>query len=157
MSTPDDLHWMGIAIGEAQAAARRGEVPVGCVLVDPSGQELARGYNLREALQDPSAHAEMVALRAAATAARSWRLEGVTAYVTLEPCVMCSGAFMLSRIGRVVYGCDDPKGGALKSLYRIGEDARLNHRFTTVSGVRTEECAAELKRFFAALRALGKK
>src|SRR6478736_3521389 len=148
----DDLHWMGLALSEARAAAKRGEVPVGCVLVGKDGTELARGYNLRETLQDPSAHAEMVALRAAATTARSWRLDDVTAYVTLEPCIMCSGAFVLARIGRVVYGCDDPKGGALKSLYRIGEDARLNHRFDTVSGVRADECANELKRFFAALR-----
>lgn len=159
MPLPDgasDLGWMGEALAEADAAAGKGEVPVGCVLVE-SGAIVGRGHNLRETLADPTAHAEMVALRAAAERAKSWRLDGVTAYVTLEPCVMCAGALVHARVARVVYGCDDPKGGALATLYRIGDDARLNHRFEVTSGVRAEECAARLRAFFAALRAQGKK
>jgi len=147
---------MGEALAEADAAASKGEVPVGCVLVE-EGAVVARGHNLRETLADPTAHAEMVALRAAAERAKSWRLDGVTAYVTLEPCVMCAGALVHARVARVVYGCDDPKGGALTTLYRIGDDARLNHRFDVVGGVLADECAARLRAFFAALRAQGKK
>ncbi|HWL88223.1 MAG TPA: nucleoside deaminase, partial [Polyangiaceae bacterium] len=103
------------------------------------------------------AHAEMIALRAAAATAPSWRLDGVTAYVTLEPCVMCAGAFVHARIARVVYGCDDPKGGAVHTLYTMGQDSRLNHRFEVTRGVLADECATRLRSFFAELRAQGKK
>jgi tRNA(adenine34) deaminase len=143
---------MGVALEEARVAARRGEVPVGCVLVDAAGRPAARAHNLRETLQDPTAHAEMLALRWAAMDRGSWRLAGVTAYVTLEPCPMCAGALVNARVARVVYGCDDPKAGAVRTLYPIGLDARLNHRFELTAGVRAEECAEQLRAFFAALR-----
>jgi len=104
-----------------------------------------------------NAVAEMIALRAAAATAPSWRLDGVTAYVTLEPCVMCAGAFVHARIARVVYGCDDPKGGAVHTLYTMGQDSRLNHRFEVTRGVLADECATRLRSFFAELRAQGKK
>ena len=145
------------ALAEADEAARKGEVPVGCVLVDASGVEVAAGHNLRETAQDPTAHAEMIAIRAAAAKLGSWRLEGVTAYVTLEPCAMCAGALVLGRVARVVYGCDDPKGGMVKTLDTIGQDDRLNHRFALAGGVLADACADKLRAFFAALRAQGKK
>jgi tRNA(adenine34) deaminase len=148
---------MRVALAEADAAAAAGEVPVGCVLVDAHGAELARGHNLREASQDPTAHAEMIAIRAAAARVGSWRLDGATAFVTLEPCAMCAGAFVHARVARVVYGCDDPKGGAVVTLYTIGQDAKLNHRFALERGVLAEECAMRLRLFFARLRAQGKK
>jgi len=154
---PTDDAWMGRALDEADAAAAKGEVPVGCVLVGADGVVLATGHNQRETLEDPTAHAEMVAIRAAAQALGSWRLEGVTCFVTLEPCAMCAGALVHARVARVVYGCDDPKGGAVVTLYNIGSDPRLNHRFELVRGVRAEECAQRLRSFFAALRGLGKK
>ena len=149
--------FMRLALAEADAAASLGEVPVGCVLVDADGGVLASGYNLREATEDPTAHAEIVAVRRAAERMGTWRLEEVTAFVTLEPCLMCAGAFVHSRIGRVVYGCTDPKAGAMGTLFEIGLDARLNHRFEVESGVLAEECAERLRQFFGALRALGKK
>jgi tRNA(adenine34) deaminase len=148
---------MAAALAEADIAASKSEVPVGCVLVDASGAIIARGHNQRETLEDPTAHAEMVAIRAAAQALGSWRLEGITCVVTLEPCAMCAGALVHARVARVVYGCDDPKGGAVATLYNIGSDPRLNHRFDLVRGVRADECAARLRAFFAALRAQGKK
>ena len=150
----DDARWMSLALDEARVAAFREEVPVGCVLVDPArGEVVASGHNLRELLEDPTAHAEIEAMRVAARRRGSWRLDGLTAYVTLEPCAMCAGAFVNARITRVVYGCDDPRAGALRSLYRLGEDARLNHRYAVTAGVLAEACAAELKRFFRARRA----
>jgi tRNA(adenine34) deaminase len=150
----DDARWMQRALAEARLAAWRGEVPVGCVLVDPAQDlEVSAGHNLRELLSDPLAHAEVEAMRVAARRRGSWRLDGLTAYVTLEPCPMCAGAFVNARITRVVYGCDDPRAGALRSLYRIGEDPRLNHRFEVVPGVCAEECASTLRAFFRALRA----
>src|SRR5207244_1571074 len=133
------------------------EVPVGAVVVSAAGELLAVGHNLRETDADPTAHAELLAVRTAARARASWRLEGATVYVTLEPCVMCAGAMVNARIARLVYGCDDPKAGACGTLYSIAEDVRLNHRFPTTRGVLAEECADRLKRFFAALRAQGKK
>jgi len=148
---------MRVALEEADAAAALGEVPVGCVLVDAHGGELARGRNARERSADPTAHAEMMALQAAAIVRKSWRLEGATAYVTLEPCAMCAGALVLARIARLVYGCDDPKGGAVVTLFGIGQDARLNHRFAIDRGVLAEECAQRLSAFFASLRSQGKK
>lgn len=139
---------MDLALDEARLAEARDEVPVGCVIVDREGAVVARGHNLRELLDDPTAHAEVVAMRAAAADRAMWRLDGLTAYVTLEPCPMCAGAFVNARIDRVVYGCDDPKGGAVKTLYTIGSDPRLNHRFEVVSGVRAEACAEILRGFF---------
>lgn len=155
--TQSDVRWMREALVEADLAAAHRDVPVGCVLVDAAGKVVARGHNLREVEQDPTAHAEMIAIRAAAAVLGSWRLEGVTAYVTLEPCAMCAGALVHSRVARVVYGCSDPKGGAVDTLYTIGRDARLNHRFAVTSGVLADESTARLRAFFASLRALGKK
>jgi tRNA(adenine34) deaminase len=122
------------------------------VLVDGGGRELARARNGRERLSDPTAHAEILAIRAAASSIGSWRLEGVTAYVTLEPCAMCAGALVLGRVARVVYGCPDPKGGAIDTMFGIGRDERLNHRFEVTAGVLAERCAAHLQEFFARLR-----
>ena len=147
-----DKEWMQRALDEADAAAAAGEVPVGCVLVDAAGSELARAHNLRETEQDPTAHAEMVAVRSAAAHIGSWRLEGVTAYVTLEPCAMCAGAIVLSRVPRVVYGCTDPKAGAAGSVLDVLAEERLNHRPEVVGGVRADECAQLLRDFFATRR-----
>ena len=151
-----DAAWMQHAIDEARAAAAMGEVPVGCVIVK-DGAVIARGHNLRESDKDPTAHAEMIAIRSAAKAIGDHRLVGTTAYVTLEPCPMCAGALVHARVDRVVYGCTDPKAGAVHTLYAIGRDARLNHVFEVEGGVRGEECAAMLRAFFEALRAQGKK
>lgn len=148
----EDERFMAEAMAEADLAAAAGEVPVGCVMVK-QGAIIARGRNLRERAQDPCAHAELIALRAAAARERSWRLIGVTCYVTLEPCPMCAGALVNARVPRVVYGCDDPKAGAVKTLYAIGSDDRLNHRFELVSGVLGEECSRQLSSFFEAIRA----
>jgi tRNA(adenine34) deaminase len=148
----DHESWMRVALEEADAAAAVGEVPVGCVVVDAVGRELGRGRNAREQQADPTAHAEMLAVREAAARSLSWRLEGATAYVTLEPCAMCAGALVLARVSRVVFGCTDPKGGAVDTLFGIGRDERLNHRFEVVSGVLAEECSERLRTFFAGLR-----
>ncbi len=149
----DELEgWMRLALGEAALAASQGEVPVGCVVLDAEGRPLARGRNLREQLEDPTAHAEMVAVRAASERVGSWRLDGATAVVTLEPCPMCAGALVLARVARVVWGCDDPKGGGVTSRYGIGVDPALNHRFEAMGGVLREECAEVLRRFFRARR-----
>jgi tRNA(adenine34) deaminase len=146
---------MRLALEEADAAAAEGEVPVGCVVLDAQGRELGRGHNARESLLDPTAHAEMTAIRAAARTMGGWRLEGATAYVTLEPCAMCAGALVLARVARLVYGCADPKAGAVDTMFGIGRDPRLNHRFEIVSGVLAGECAERLRSFFAALRSEG--
>jgi tRNA(adenine34) deaminase len=143
---------MGLALDEADDAAAAGEIPVGCVIVDAGGQVLGRGRNARESSADPTAHAEIVAVREAAARSQSWRLEGATAYVTLEPCAMCAGALVHARVARVVYGCADPKGGAVDTMFGIGRNTRLNHRFEVTAGVRAEECAERLRRFFAELR-----
>jgi tRNA(adenine34) deaminase len=150
---PNDAQWMRVALEEADAAAAQGEVPVGCVVVDADGRAIGRGHNARESLADPTAHAEMIAIREASARVLSWRLEGATAYVTLEPCPMCAGALVHARVARVVYGCADPKAGALTTMFGIGRDARLNHRFEVTEGVLGDECADRLRRFFAALRA----
>ncbi|AKU97199.1 tRNA-specific adenosine-34 deaminase [Labilithrix luteola] len=152
-----DAAFMRVALAEADRAAERGEVPVGAVLVGKDGTVLATGFNLRETDADPTAHAEIVAIRAASRARGSWRLDDTTLYVTLEPCPMCAGAMVNARLGRLVYGCDDPKAGACTSLFTIGQDTRLNHRFPMTRGVLETDCADRLKRFFAALRAQGKK
>jgi tRNA(adenine34) deaminase len=152
-----DEEWMREAVVLADRAAERGEVPVGALIVTNEGRLIGEGFNLREADQDPTAHAEMIAIRAAANELGSWRLEKTTLYVTLEPCPMCAGALVHARVARVVWGCDDPKGGACRTLFTIGADPRLNHRFEMVPGVLADECAARLRNFFAALRAQGKK
>jgi tRNA(adenine34) deaminase len=141
------------ALAEAEAAASAGDVPVGAVIVDAAGNLLARGRNRRELDQDPTAHAEVDAIRTAARTLGCWRLEGATLYVTLEPCPMCAGALVNARIARLVYGCADPKAGAVDTLFAIGRDARLNHRFEVTPGVLSDESAALLRAFFARLRA----
>lgn len=151
MTTDDDEQWMRAAIAEGRLAEAEGEVPVGAVIVH-AGEIIGRGRNLRETTQDPTAHAEMIALREAAHALGSWRLIDTSLYVTLEPCPMCAGALVNARVPRVVWGCDDPKAGATQTLYTIGSDARLNHRFECVPGVLGDECAALLSGFFAAIR-----
>jgi tRNA(adenine34) deaminase len=130
----------------------RCEVPVGAVILDPAGTLIARAHNQREADADPTAHAEIVAIRAAARAAGSWRLDGCTLVVTLEPCTMCAGAVIAARIQRVVYGAADPKAGAAGSLWDVLRDRRLNHRAEVVGGVLAEDSAALLRRFFAQRR-----
>lgn len=148
----EDARWMWAAIAEARAAEDAGEVPIGCVLV--RGRDVvARGHNLRERAQDPTAHAEIIAIKAAAARLGTWRLSGVTAYVTLEPCPMCAGALVNARVDRVVFGAPDPKAGATGTLYTIGQDARLNHRFELAGGVLAEECGGLLSEFFARIRA----
>jgi tRNA(adenine34) deaminase len=147
-----DEAWMRAALDEAEAARAKGEVPVGCVVVDREGRAIGRGHNARETLADPTAHAEMVALREAAARTLGWRLDGATAYVTMEPCAMCAGALVHARVARVVYGCTDPKGGAIDTMFGIGRDTRLNHRFEITSGVLEQECAGQLRAFFAELR-----
>lgn len=142
-----DLRLMALALAEAEQAALADEVPIGAVIVR-QGQVLASAHNQREQLRDPTAHAEMIAITQAATALNSWRLEDCTLYVTLEPCPMCAGAIVQSRIKRVVYGADDPKAGAVRSLYQLLQDARLNHRAEVTAGVLAEECGQVLSRFF---------
>ncbi len=134
--------------GEASDA---GEVPVGAVVVR-KGVVIGEGYNRRDLDQDPTGHAEVVALRAAGKTLRRWRLDECTLYVTLEPCIQCCGSILLSRIQRLVYGCDDPKAGGVQSLYSLLEDKRLNHRVDVTSGVMAEECGEVLTRFFEGLR-----
>jgi tRNA(adenine34) deaminase len=151
-----DDHWMGLALAEADRAAEAGDVPVGAVIVNADGDLLAEGRNRRELDGDPTAHAEVDALRRAARRLGHWRVEG-TLYVTLEPCLMCAGALVNARIKRVVYGALDPKAGAVQSLYQAGADRRLNHQFSSTEGVRAVECAGRLQAFFAALRARGEK
>ncbi|WP_204075582.1 tRNA adenosine(34) deaminase TadA [Planotetraspora phitsanulokensis] len=140
---------MRLALAEAVRAGQRGEVPVGAVVVDRDGSVLSAAGNDREASGDPTAHAEVLALRAAAEAAGQWRLSGCTLLVTLEPCTMCAGAAVLARVDRVVYGAADEKAGAAGSLWDVIRDRRLNHRPEVVMGVLADECAAVLRDFFA--------
>ena len=144
--------WMERALDEARLALAHDDVPVGAVVVR-DGEQLAAGHNRREAEADPTAHAEVLAIREAARRIGSWRLDGCTLYVTLEPCTMCAGALVLARLPTLVFGADDPKAGAVGSLYDIPRDERLNHRVDVVAGVRAEECGALLQRFFQARRA----
>jgi tRNA(adenine34) deaminase len=146
-----DEQWMTVALDEARAAAAMGDVPVGAVIVAADGSILGRGRNRREIDQDPTAHAEVVALREAARALGQWRVEG-TLYVTQEPCPMCAGALVNARITRLVYGCPNPKAGAVTSLFSLVTDPRLNHRMEVTAGVLATDCAAALSRFFADLR-----
>ncbi len=148
--------WMRQALDQARAAFEVDEVPVGAVIVH--GESIVgMGFNQRETLQDPTAHAEIIAITQAAQTLGSWRLLDCTLYVTLEPCPMCAGAIVQARIPTVVYGTTDPKGGACHTLYQITEDDRLNHRSTVLGGVLQEDCRALLQDFFRQQRALGKK
>ena len=148
--------WMAAALAEAARAEALGDVPIGAVIVR-DGRVVAAGHNRRAIDRDPTAHAEMLALRAAAAALGDWRLSGCTLVVTLEPCCMCAGAIVLARIDRLVYGAPDPKAGAVETLYRLCTDERLNHRVEVVAGVRAEACGAMLTEFFRKQRAMGKK
>ncbi len=143
---------MSAALTIARAARAADEVPVGAVVLSSSGSIIASAHNQRELQHDPTAHAEVVALRHAGQALGSWNLTGCTLAVTLEPCTMCAGAIVLSRLSRIVFGAWDPKAGAVGSLWDVVRDRRLNHRPEVVSGVREAECAALLEEFFAAKR-----
>lgn len=138
---------MAIALEEARQGFALGEVPVGAVLVK-EGRILARAHNCRETWQDPTAHAEILALRRGAQALGTWHLDGCTLYVTLEPCPMCAGAIVQARVKTLVYGATDLKGGAVESLVNLVQDPRLNHRVEVIAGIREEECKALLKEFF---------
>ncbi len=151
MGISADEHWMRLALEEAREAAGQGDVPVGAVVVC-GGELIARGRNAREATQDPTAHAEVVALRAAAAAVGSWRIENVALYVTLEPCAMCAGAIVLARIPRVVYGAADPKAGACGSALNVIGCEKLNHCPEVLGGVLADACGQILKDFFARRR-----
>lgn len=150
-----DEHYMRLALDEARAAAEAGEVPIGAVVVCDDAV-IARGRNRREGDADPTAHAELVAVREASRALSRWRLTGCTVYVTLEPCPMCAGALHAARVDRCVYGAVDPKAGALGTLYDIASDERLNHRYDVTSGVLADESAELLRAFFAARRGRGR-
>lgn len=143
----EDQRFVRSAIEAARIAEENGDVPIGAVIVHQN-QIIAKAYNQRQQLQDPTAHAEIIALTQAAAAVGNWRLHGCTMYVTLEPCPMCAGALVLSRMDRLVYGCDDPKAGACGSLYNIVADDRLNHRLEVSSGILAEECTEQLQDFF---------
>lgn len=142
---------MRLALEAAERAGRSGEVPVGAVVM-ARGQVVAVAHNQRECLNDPTAHAEIIALRAAAATLGGWRLVDADLYVTMEPCPMCAGALVNARIRRLYYGCDDPKAGAARTLYRLLDDARLNHQVEVIPGVLAAESAALLKSFFLRLR-----
>jgi tRNA(adenine34) deaminase len=145
---PQDQVYMQWALEEARRARDLGEVPVGAIVVDPAGEIIGRGHNQPIVSHDPTAHAEIVALRQAAAHHRNYRLPGCTVYVTIEPCIMCLGALVQARIRRLVFGAPDPKGGACVSLYRLPEDERLNHRLEVVPGVEEAQCRSLLQEFF---------
>lgn len=148
----DHERYMRYAIREAERAAEAGEVPVGCIIVS-EGEIIAKGHNQRETLQDPTAHAEVLAITAAANALGSWRLERTRLYVTLEPCPMCAGAIILARIPEVYFGAHDPKAGVCGTLMNLLDDERFNHQPTSMeAGILAEECGALLTNFFRALR-----
>jgi tRNA(adenine34) deaminase len=151
-----DARWMRVALEEAARAEALGEVPVGAVVVR-GGEELARGHNLTHTSNDPSAHAEMIAIRRAAEEIGHWRLLDCTLYVTLEPCSMCAGAIVLARLPRLVFGARDPKAGMCGSLENLVQYPRLNHRVELTAGVLADECGAVLRDFFRARRGLGKR
>ena len=147
----DEQH-MREALAEAQAAALHDDVPVGAIAVAADGVTVGRGHNRREADRDPSAHAEVLALRDLARQVGAWNLEGATIYVTHEPCPMCAGAIVNARIRRLVFGCDNPKAGAVRSLYRLADEGKLNHRVEVQGGLLAAECGALLSAFFRRLR-----
>ena len=151
MAEPEDERFMDLALDEARAALAAGEVPVGAVVV-LDGRVIGRGHNQPLGLKDPTAHAEVLALRAAAQVMGNYRVDGADLYATVEPCAMCCGAAVLARVARVVYGAPDPKAGAARTLYRLLEDARLNHQAAVRGDVRGEESAALLREFFQAKR-----
>jgi tRNA(adenine34) deaminase len=152
-----DETFMRLALGEAEYAANHADVPVGAILIDDLGNIVARGENRRELEGDPTAHAEIVAIRRAAALRKHWRLDDLTLFVTLEPCAMCAGAIVNARIPRVVYGARDPKAGAFESVFNVGVDDRLNHRVEIRGGVLADASVAALQRFFRRLRAAGEK
>lgn len=143
---------MGEALLEAQKALEKGEVPVGAVLEGPEGAIISRGYNQPISLNDPSAHAEIIALRGAGASCGNYRLPGTTLVVTVEPCLMCMGAALNARVSRLVFGAFDPKAGAAGSLYNLHDDSRLNHRIEVISGIREKECREMLQAFFRTRR-----
>ena len=151
-----DEHYMKLALQQAQQAAESDEVPVGAVIVHGE-RTIALAHNQREQLNDPTAHAEMIAITQAAEAIGDWRLESCTLYVTLEPCLMCAGAILQARMGRLVYGASDPKAGAVKSLFQTMADNRLNHQVESTSGILAQPCAEILSHFFQVQRSQGKK
>jgi tRNA(adenine34) deaminase len=153
MERPEDSAWMMEALTEARQAAEIGEVPIGAVVVQDGREIIGRGHNRREIDRDPLAHAELLAIREAARRMGGWRLTGCTLYCTLEPCPMCAGALVNSRIERLVYGAADPKAGWCGTLGNLVQDPRLNHRLEVTAGVLAEESAALLRGFFASLRA----
>ncbi len=150
-AAPQHERWMRLALEEARLAAEEDEVPVGAVVV-AGGRVIASGHNQREQLQDPTAHAEMIALTQAAASLGSWRLEGCTLYVTLEPCPMCAGGILQARVPAVVWGAADPKAGAVHSLYKLFNDSRLNHRVEHLGGVLADACGRLLSEFFRGKR-----
>ncbi len=150
-SSKENERFMRLAIEQAQIAEENGDVPIGAVIVYQE-QIIGKAYNQRQQLQDPTAHAEIIALTQAASFMENWHLNGCTMYVTLEPCPMCAGALVLSRMDRLCYGCSDPKSGACGSLYNIVQDQRLNHRVEVISGVMEEQCRQQLQEFFGRRR-----
>lgn len=144
---PDDEHYMGLALAEARASYAIGEVPIGAVLV-LDGEVIAAAHNMRETWQDATAHAEIIVIREACRKLGRWRLTGATLYVTIEPCPMCAGALVMSRIDRLVYGSPDYKAGAVESIFNVAQNDALNHKAEVLAGVRGEECAALMKEFF---------
>jgi len=153
VTSSSDEDWMRRTLAEADLAPEHADVPIGCIIVGPHGTELSRAHNRREIDADPTAHAEVLALRRAAARIGHWRLEGATAFATLEPCPMCAGALVNARIKRLVFAACDPKGGAIQSLFNIGTDTRLNHRFEITADVLAPEALERLQSFFAKLRA----
>ncbi|MFP6665192.1 MAG: tRNA adenosine(34) deaminase TadA [Deltaproteobacteria bacterium] len=151
-TTANDLQWMELALAEARAGAAAGEVPVGAVVVDGAGRELARAHNAPIGLCDPTAHAEVLALRRAAQSLGAYRLPGTTLYATLEPCALCMGALLQARVHRIVYGARDPKGGALGSVIDLQAQPALNHQFAVQGGVLADAAAQLLRSFFAQRR-----
>ncbi len=150
--TDYDRKFMFLAIEQAQLAGSIGEVPVGAIITDKDNKLISSGYNLRENNHDPTAHAELIAIKKASQKLVSWRLDGCTLYVTIEPCPMCMGATVLARINRLVFGARDPKAGSVFSLYNIGTDNRLNHGIEVKEGVCEIECSNLMRGFFKALR-----
>jgi tRNA(adenine34) deaminase len=149
-----DFDFMGLALAEAQLAAEEGEVPIGAVLVK-NGEVISRAHNRRENDKDATAHAEMLVIRDACQKLGRWRLSGTTLYVTIEPCPMCAGALVMSRVDRLVYGSPDYKAGAVESLFNIASHPALNHRLEVTAGIRQEECAAAMQAFFRGKRRSG--
>jgi len=150
--TDNDRKFMLLAIEQAQIARGIGEVPIGAIIIDKDNNLISSGYNLREINHDPTAHAEIIAIKKASEKLNSWRLDGCTLYVTIEPCPMCMGAIVLARINRLVFGARDPKAGSVFSLYNIGTDNKLNHNVEVKEGACEIECSNLLREFFKALR-----